>query len=102
MTWVILLPEVLAGAGLIGVGLLLARPVNSASGLLLAAAGGLVTIGGFCLLGIRRLPASGYDEAMVLRSVSTLGSGCVDLVVVGLITAAALTLAKGFKERGLG
>ena len=99
MSWLFLLVEILAGAGLMGVGLAVVKPAKSASGYLLAAAGGILLLGGCCLFGLSRAPQSGYDETMIVYSISLIGGGCSDLVIVGLMTAAAATLAKGFKDR---
>lgn len=105
MSWIFLFLEVLAGAGLLGVGLVVVKPAKSASGFLLAAAGGLILLGGCCFFGVGRAAQSsiqdgygGYDEMMAAMALTTVGSGCADLIVVALVAAAAVTLAKGFRE----
>lgn len=106
MSWVFLLLEVLAGAGLLGVGLLVVKPARSTPGYLLAAAGGLVLLGGCCFFGVGRAAQSSiqdgygsYDAMMAVSAFTTVGSGCADLLIVALVAAAAVTLAKGFEAR---
>ena len=96
MIWVYLFFRVILAVAIIGVGVGFVRNVESRSGLMLAAAGGVQLLTTCCLRGISMGATPGNRVFMLLGSGVNVVSG---ILFIGLIAAALITLSKELTRR---
>jgi hypothetical protein len=102
MMWLGILVSVICGLVLIVAGAVSVRPASTAGGLLLAAAGALELLALCCVRGANLAgpEVGGGDDALRLLQASWAAASCLDLVVVGLVTAAFVVTSKKLRASG--
>ena len=98
MEWVSLIVAILIGALLIGSGVV-ARSASKGGAILIIIAGVFELLTACCLRGLAMAAPQGtYDEQAGIMLATMLGGTCVDLLVVVLVIAGLVTIAKAVRR----
>jgi hypothetical protein len=102
--WLGVIVRILAGLGMIVVGVAVARPASKGGGILLALAGAIELLTTCCVQVTLRLNeegtlvGSGGEDALRISQAALLSGSCTDLLVFGLLAAAFVALSKQARQ----